>query len=350
MLDVTGCTILDIYGAERIRLEGRMDSVGLTTVLVENWIPYMECHKCGKADYCRYALPHPRNEHKKQEIRCGVAQTVLTNFISRTFAIAGELDEQGRQDYLDGAFHLTRFVLEAEQSIGTVLNVEFLEWYGEFAPSIFGRLTHIRDTLNTLSQHFRRIPKFNSQRSVLFVEGWSEKAFFDVLRQSHNSWFLDLLVECYDGQGNRRSKRIAMLLERYANLGYTIYAQGDADGKDGDVFKGLVDSEHIQRANTFVFAHDFESAVPLPLLIRAMRTIGVDFRIKPSQLRDLLNAKPQSVCSALKELGLDIGPHKIALAEAIADQLNQPFFAWWQDEKFMQTELGKFLAFVQGMN
>lgn len=349
MLDLSACSILDIYGVKRLPLAGEYSAETLTAVMIENWIPYMECHKCGKSSYCMYALPHPRNEYKKQEIQCGVAVEVLRNFVAKTVHIAEGLGHEETQSYLDGAFFLTRFVLEAEQSVGTVVNSAFLNYWGDFAPGIFGHLTRIRDTLNSLSQSLRQIPAFKSERSILLVEGWAEKAFFEKMRESHSAWFLDLIVECYDGQGNRRSKRIAMLLEKYNELGYSIYAQGDADGKAGDIFKGLVDSGHIKPENAFVFEHDFESAVPLPLLVRAIRQIGLPISFKPTMLRDELLRTPQPVGKALLSLGTDIGPYKVALAVALAELLNHPFFAWWNDDRFTKSELGRFLEFVQRM-
>lgn len=350
MIDLSGLSILDIYGVGRLPLHGAFSNNELANLLVENWIPYMECHKCGKSDYCKYALPHPHNLHKKQEIRCGVAEAVLRNFLKRSVEIAIPLSSDERQAYLDGAFFLTRFVLQAEQSIGNVANLEFLDWYGDFAPGVFGFMTRIRDTLNSCSQNLSTIPAFKTERGVLFVEGWSEKAFLDALRESHLAWFLDLLVECYDGQGNRRSKRIAMLLEKYGDLGYTIYAQGDADGCNPAIFKGLVDAGTLKAENTFVFAHDFESAVPLPLLLRAMRNIGLKLPFKPSTLRDSLRANPRSVVIALQQdFGVDIDRWKFQLAIELGAMLNHPRFSWWADDKFMQSELGRFLHFTQGI-
>lgn len=350
MLDLAQCTIFDIYGASRIQVGGVVTADELSSIFIENWIPFMECHKCGKSSYCIYALPHPRNEHKKQEIRCGVAAGVIRNFAARTIAIAEALSLEEKQAYLDGAFYLTRFVLVAEQSIGTVLDVEYLEWYGDYAPGLFGHLTRIRDTLNSLNQNFKKIAAFSSRRSLLFVEGWAEKAFFERLRETHLAWFMDLMVECYDGEGNRHSKRIAMLLDKYIDHGYTIYVQGDADGKVGDIFKGLVDSGRVKKKNTFVFEHDFETAIPLPLLIRSMRNIGLTMKFRPSDLRAALFEKPRSVNKVLLEnFGIDISRHKVAIANMVGEILSSSSFAWWADEEFMSTELGKFLSFVQSL-
>lgn len=103
VIDLKEVSILDIYGVERIPF--RIDaatSEQLADILVQEWIPYMECHKCGRSDYCKYAQPHPVNPHKKREIKCGVAETALRNFINRTFSLATTLSLEDRQKYLDG--------------------------------------------------------------------------------------------------------------------------------------------------------------------------------------------------------------------------------------------------------
>jgi hypothetical protein len=264
--------------------------------------------------------------------------------------MARALELPQRQAYLDGSFHLLRFILEAEQTIGNALSDDFLNWLGDHSPTYFGRITHLRDSLNSLGHCFRQIPELSSQRSLLIVEGWAEKAFLDKLRESHSSWFLHLLVECYDGRGNRRSKRIAMLLDKYVELGYTIYAQGDADGKPGEIFKGLVEAGQLEVNNTFIFPIDFESAIPIHLLFRALRRIGVTITFTPTQLRDAAQQRGGSINAVLRNhFGIDTEPLKVELATAIAELLNISRHAWWQDETFMQTELGKFLRFIQMM-
>ena len=349
-MQLDGCTLLDIYGVERTPLRGHVSPRQLADLFVESWIPYMECHKCGKSDYCRFAKPHPRNEHKKLEIKCGVAETAIRNFVDRTFEMARDLELPQRQAYLDGSFHLLQFILEAEQTIGNALSDGFLNWLGKSSPTYFGRITHLRDSLNSLGQCFRQIPELASQRSLLLVEGWAEKAFLDKLRESHSSWFLDLLVECYDGRGNRRSKRIAMLLDKYVELGYTIYAQGDADGNPGEIFKGLVDSGQLEAKNTFTFPIDFESAVPIPLLFRALRRVGVTPGFTPTQLRDAAQQDGGSINAVLRNrFEVDTEPLKVELATAVGELLTISRYAWWQDDEFMQTELGKFLRFIQMM-
>ena len=350
MINLDTLSLFDIYGVERIPVAGSYTSDELASMFVDEWIPYLECHKCGRSSYCKFAKPSPHNPAKMLEIKCGVAELIVRNFVERTINFADALDAQQKQAYLDGAYYLTRFIVETEQSIGGAMSTGILDWMGENAPTVFGRLTHLRDILNGLGESLQIIPHFYSKRNVLFVEGWAEKAFLDKLRESHMTWFLDLIVECYDGMGNRKPKRIAMLLKKYNDLGYTVYAQGDADGRATNVFQALVDAGQLELANTFVFSFDFESAVPLPLLIRSMRRIGIRPPSRPSRLKEQLTTNPSSVNALLKsDYGFDLGPAKVGLANALGEILNNRNYPWWRNAKFMASELGRFLEFIQKM-
>ncbi|MGS1125672.1 hypothetical protein ACVCL3_01610 [Rhodanobacter sp. UC4437_H4] len=350
MLNVDNKTLLDIYGNKGIELSGNISINDLAQMMVENWIPYLECHKCGRSDYCKFAQPHPVNPLKKLEIRCGVAEAVIRNFLKQTESIAQGLEPNALQAYLDGAYYLTKFTQEAEQRIGMVMNPDVLDWWGAYAPRLFGNLTEIRDTLNSVAQNLKGVPELSSERSLFLVEGWAEKAFLDKLRESHSTWFSDLMVECYDGSGNRRSKRIAMLLGKYIDLGYTIFIQGDADGKPEEIFKGLVDAGKLKRENTFIFAHDFETSIPLDIFIEIIDRIGVQINFDRDLLKKSLAEKPRSIIRVLQEnFGVDLNAKKMGIAVALGEFLNDHQWAWWQDDDFMNTELGQFLRFIQNM-
>ena len=47
-MELSKFTILDIYGVERIPLSGEYTAESLSETFIENWIPYYECHKCGR--------------------------------------------------------------------------------------------------------------------------------------------------------------------------------------------------------------------------------------------------------------------------------------------------------------
>lgn len=349
VLEVDGLSILDAYGVSRSPLAGNHTASSLAKLMVDSWISYMECHHCGRADYCKFAISLAPGSYKKKEIRCGVVVTALSNFIERTFSVALSLNRAQLQHYLDAAFYYAAFVLESEQSIGASLNSDILNWFGKLVPVHFGHAVRIRDTLNKLGECLRHLPDFNTRRSVLMVEGEAEKAFLEKLRESHSSWFLERLVESYGGRGNRKPKRIAMLLEQYNKLGYGICFQGDADGKGGEQFAPFIAAGQLLKENTFAFRHDFESAVPLPLLGLALAMIGVKFSSPWEKVEARLRRRRSvSVSAALREIEeVDLRPMKVELAKAVAELLNRPRFVWWQDRRFMASELGRFLHFVR---
>ena len=52
------------------------------------------------------------------------------------------------------------------------------------------------------------------------MEGQSEKAFLNKLRESNFAWFSDLRIEVYGGTGNIVGKRIRIRLDKYIEDGY----------------------------------------------------------------------------------------------------------------------------------
>jgi hypothetical protein len=350
MLNVENMQLLDSYGNGGIPLSGEISTDDLAEMMVENWIFYMECHKCGRSDYCKFARPHPVNPLKKLEIRCGVAEAVIRNFLKQTESIVQNLEPTALQGYLDGAYYLTKFIQESEQRIGMVMNPQVLDYWGQYAPVIFGNLSEMRDTLNSFAQNLKEVPKLRSGRSLFLVEGWAEKAFLDKLRESHSTWFSDLMVECYDGSGNRRSKRIAMLLDKYVELGYTIFIQGDADGKPGEIFKGLMDSGVLKENNTFVFKYDFETAIPPGILTSVLDLIGIQVKFTANDLCEAFGGNPRSILRVLKDdFGLHLDSRKMEIAVGLGEFLNDHRWSWWMDDGFMNTELGRFIRFIQNM-
>ena len=53
-LDLNNLTLLDVNGRPRIPLEGEMTSEELISLMASKWIPYIECHQCGRYDYCKF--------------------------------------------------------------------------------------------------------------------------------------------------------------------------------------------------------------------------------------------------------------------------------------------------------
>jgi hypothetical protein len=191
--------------------------------------------------------------------------------------------------------------------------------------------------------------EFKIKSPLLLVEGYSEKAFFDELRKSRSSWFLDLEVQVYGGKGNRKSKRIQMLLERYKEQGFVVHAQGDADGNNTDIFRNLVEIGLIEAEHSFVFAHDFETAIPLCLSHTALRELELLPEVASDEFITQMEAQEGSFAAKLNAVfGVDISPSKVEFATEVANVLNHSI--WWNNDRFMEkTELGRFLRFVQKM-
>jgi len=346
--DLSDIKLLDIYGLEAIELNGNYSAESIIDLIVNEWIPLFECHKCDRSDYCKYAERIGPTTHRMKEINCGVVVSGMTNFINRTYHLLEGMSLDQRQKYFDGAFYLSRFLFKAELAIGSCMSDEYMDYLGDYAPRLFGSMTNLRDHLNSLGSLFQYLPDFYHQRAILFVEGWSEKAFIDRLKESHMLWFLDTIVEVYGGSGNRRLKRIEMLLKKYCELGYKIFIQGDADGNSLDIFRSMAERDLISDDNTFVFTHDFESAVPCDILFKSLQSLGELENVHKDDLSALLLNSEISVNRLiLDEFHLDLKPLKIDLASMIADVLNHTYPPWWTHGEFMVTELGQFLDFIR---
>lgn len=343
--------IFDIYGIKNIYLEGDYTTDSLAEKLIEEWIPYVECdRKCYRSDYCKFTKPNPYHPDRLTDIKCGVVVNALRLFIRTSFSILESLPPDKIQYYLDGAFYYSQFILNAEHMIGMCIDEDVFEDYGEYAPAIFGHTTKLRDYLNNLGGVFQHIPEFRSKKGVLFVEGRTEKAFLEKLKESHSTWFLHLNIEVYDGTGNRRPKRIQMLLDNYQKQGYKVYIQGDADGKDSKIFNELVRKGAVEENDTFVFEHDFETSIPTKMLFSALYELELLEKEKLSEYITELGKTDNSIVKTFKsKFDIDLNPYKLELAEVIAEKLNHKMWAWWQDEDFNNTELGQFLIFVQGI-
>ena len=349
-IDLSGFSTFDICGVNRISLNGEYTAESLAELLIENWIPYFECHKCGRWDYCKYAKPHKVNPNRSEDIKCGVVADSLRNFVQVTFVILEKLDDKKTQDYLNGAFFFCKFVNDAEQSIGMFMDERFLNHFKEYSPMLFGNLTKLRDILNGLGSYWKEIPEFKANNHVLYLEGYSEEKFLDELRKSHLSWFSHLNVEVYCGKSNKKKKRIQMLLKNYVDKGYVIYIQGDADGSNSkNIFNSLIEAGSINEANTFVFKYDFESSIPIPLLYDVLKNMGILEDKSKEEFETQLGNENISIIEKLNEkFSIDLKPDKMEFAKTLARILSKPGNIWWNNNKFMnESELGQFLKFIQ---
>jgi len=308
--------------------------------MIENWIGYFECHKCGKWDYCKYAQKHPSNPNRSKEIRCGIAIDFITNFINTTFHLIENLNEYQKQAYLNSAYYLTEFVINTEQVIGRFTSKEHIEGCGEYAPSVYGVTTnYVDEYLKKAQKEMKNVPFLNSKKSVLFVEGESEKIFAD--------FFLDIEVVNYGGAGNLTYSKIEYTIKQYQDKGYKVYIQADKDGKaknqnvDKIISKGLVDKDNI-----FCFKFDFETSVPLYIIFKLLNEIKFF-----SEDYDDFKSKYNGKIGITKYIGTkyQISINKPLLAQKICKYIDSSAHQTnlYYDEKFLKTEIGQFWDFLK---
>jgi hypothetical protein len=342
----------DIYGDKKGVIEGDFDIQSLSDYLIEHWVSYVECHHCPRENTCKFAIPHPKWEWKKLEIQCGVKSEFIKNFVALTFDEYTNSNSDIQERLLSATYHLSEYTMMSEQQIGWTIDDEWLKNLGTYGKAFLGNIVHLREKLTHAAQDLSYMPNLYNRKPILLVEGQSEKAFLDKLRESHNSWFTDLRTEVYGGNGNAHPRRIQMRLEKYVEDGYTCFMQGDKDGKEKGSFEKLIKQKVVEEKNTFLFEFDFESAIPRKLLYIALRNLDLLPDIDSKVFLDKTDNE-SSVCSQIKAIfAVDLEPYKVVLADEIGWVFNNSEFHWYQDKnKFMeQTELGRFLDFVIKMH
>jgi hypothetical protein len=347
-MDLTGLKIFDISGTERIPLQGDFSADSLSDRLIQEWIPYFECHRCGRFDYCKFVERYPEDPMRAVDIKCGVFATIVRRYTEAVFNLLEDLDSEQRQKLLDTAFHIGHFVYESELTVGRLMSESHLQWWGDWAPALFGSLPSLREHLNSAASAMATVEQLHSVRAVLFVEGRSEKALLDELRRSHETTYIYLVVEEYEGTGNRRPKRIESLLRHYQTQGYRVLIEGDADGRPQSIFQSLVKKGIIEEPATFVFRRDLESGVPPALMHRALTDLGLLPDVSEKEYLHLWSNSDGSFWPFLEQdLQLADLPDKVSVARAVGCLLNDPWWDYWNDEEFLSSELGEFLVFIE---
>jgi len=140
-VNVDDLTIFDYTGHNRKSLGGGDYYINFFAgKLIDEWIPYFECHQCGRGDYCKFTKPHNVNPNRKKDIKCGVVETLINNFIKYTCKVFERLNKEEKQKYLDGLYYLQRYVYQSEQKIGMFLEDDMLDYYQDFVPRVFGNI------------------------------------------------------------------------------------------------------------------------------------------------------------------------------------------------------------------
>lgn len=323
---------------ENISLSNSYSDREIIDLMVDNWIPYYECHKCGKWDYCKFAQPHPANPERSVDIKCGLAVDFISNYITTTFHLLDDLSIQQKQHYINTAFYLTEYIQNSEQSVGLLSNKEYLENWGEFTPQLFGMT---KETINILTKahiEMKNIPFFNSKRSVILVEGESEEIFCNT--------FLDIEVHNYNGYGNLSYSKIEYTIKQYIEKGYKVFIQSDMDGKttnqnlDKIINKGLVD-----KSNTFCFKFDFETSIPSKIFHQFLFDDGFITDCYNDFISDYDGKSILEHCKSKYSLIIK----KPDIASKICDyiDMSSKYSNLFYDKNFLNTEIGQFWYFLK---
>lgn len=341
--------IFDYFGVEKIPIETIVTRESLLSHMVDLWIPYYECHKCGKWDYCKYAQKHPANPERSIDIKCGITIDFLTNFINSTFDLIAELPYNQIQSYLDTAFYLTQYVMNSEQLVGSFIDADYQEYLGSYAPMLFGQTKRIRNLLDKAHAEMKNISIFSSIQSILLVEGNSEKIFLDEMKKTHLIDFLYLEVEHYGGMGRIQYDKTEHYLNTFKEKGFRIYLQADNDGKgiNQNITK-IVNKNLVENDNVFTFKYDFETAIPKKLLYMALKELYADIPSLSNFFKTYQNN--ESIVKFIKRVH-NIEISKTLVAKKIAELLirYENKIRWWQDDNFLATELGQFMSFIRNI-
>lgn len=344
-MDITNLEIFDISGVSHRSLKGTFSENELALLMIEEWIPYFECHKCGRYDYCKFrASPHPANPNRSEDIRCGVTVSIMKNFVNSSFPLMLKCSVKQKQDFLDAAFYFCSYINFNEQLLGAYLNEDIVTFFGN-NPSFFGYVTHFRNQLDKMAEHLKSIPEFKVIKGYLLVEGEAEKEFVKTLKESHLLWFNDILVESYGGEGNRRPNKLQMLVQTLTRDGYEIYIQGDQDSSERDIFLQLIRQKMVKLENTFPFIHDFESSIPDNLILEGLKQIGHLKNVSLDEFHTSLENLDESINRCLNDKFGVNDSIKVPLAREIARLYYNN--SLWESEEFMKSELGKFIDFIK---
>ena len=173
----------DFHGDQKGVIDGEYDKDSLSEYLISYWVSYIEYHHCPRENTCKFAQPHPKWEWKKLEIQCGVKKEFIKNFVALTFEEYVDADSLTQEKLLSATYHLAEYVELSEIQIGRAIDDGWLKGYGEYGKSFLANIVHLRESLTQAAQDLSYLPNLYSKKPIILVEGQSEKAFLDKLRE-----------------------------------------------------------------------------------------------------------------------------------------------------------------------
>lgn len=346
-MDFTGLSILKIDGIIRRGLCGEYDDHQLTAILIETWIPYYECDKCGKVDFCKYTEPNPHRPGRTKDIKCGVAVNALQNFVRVSFPVLSKVEKSKQQKVLDAAYYFTRYIYESEQYNGLCIDSKLLDWFGSHSLGTMVRISHLAEDLTQFRALLQDIPEFAYTIPVFFVEGEAEEAFLFEMQKTGSLWFKNLNIRCSGGEGNLNAQRVTQLFQQLRHQGYSVFVQADGDVNNCiQAINKLVSNGVIDEEKVFKFKYDFESAFTPGMLLTALHQLKKLEGVTIEEFQTTVYSQAKSVVKIIKDdYDLDLEPLKVELAKELAAVLENSGL-WWNDEEFLKTEIGMFLKFI----
>jgi hypothetical protein len=337
-------TTINPYGLYPLELKGEFDKESLANKLVERWIPYYECHKCGRADYCKFTIPHKYVDNKFQDIQCGVVVKVLRNFIDQTFNLLDKYNKEQLQKYFDGLYYFQKFIYQTELETGMFLDKGMLDWYREFSPSNYGHILYIRHYLDKLGENFMELSEFGATKGMLLVEGETEKVLINRLISNGDFSDKQFIIQSYEGKKNKSEKKIKILIERSREIGYDIYIQGDKDGENINFFQNHINNNLIEENHTFQFSYDFETSIPKILLYDILNTLKIIDCDSEEFIHKVADKKQSINKTIFEEFEIDLNKYKVDIADKLGIIIRH--LQWRTNESIHNSELGEFLEFV----
>jgi len=333
------------FSQETILLpDGEYSRAELLNTLVNEWIPFFECHKCGRFSYCKFAIPHPANPNRAKDIQCGVVVNALDNFLKVSWEKLQVYSPEQLENYLKGLFHFSQFILDVEISIGNYINSDYLDWAGnELARKEFGFISHFRVHLDKFSSEFKELEDFRTKGRWLIVEGDAEKAFIERLGELRFNTIYVSGVEKYGGKTNATSVRFRLHVESLKNRGYTVSVQGDRDNSKKNRLEQFVNDGLVEKELTFPFSKDFEGSFPVPVLHHVLQHTGYEVSLEWLSDRLAQNSHPPIIDMVEAKIGQKI--NKVKLARNLADVMDDN----WTEiiQRYQENEIVKWLQFLR---
>ncbi|MFQ3177217.1 MAG: hypothetical protein ACI9H9_000322 [Pseudoalteromonas tetraodonis] len=323
----------------------------IAPLLIDEWVPYFDCIKCGRNDYCKYTKKRLFYPDLFEEVKCGVVSSFITGISSLSNDDYNKLSTGHKEKFLDVLYYLTQYCIDSESFIGSFQIANFIPdlYDGTIGANLIGMVSETRGNLDKACSIMQEIDFLSSKRIMLLVEGESELEFVKRLK-AHSSFHLDKVeVKSYGGESSKKYSVIRLLMNEFKSKGYKVIIQVDVDGNPNKLnemnlwgMKDHVSNNLLEKNDIFAFSYDLEEAYPKELLYESL----IEFGHNEDKVRKALT-NPQSTKNTLyKRLNEDLGrlPSKLELAKSIADLVSSYDLVF--DKNFKGNELIRFYEFI----